>query len=228
MVDVGAVTRRMLEAGRRLPAGRAALVALSGIDASGKGWVSVRLAEALREAGRRVAVVNVDGWLNLPHVRFDPADPARHFYRYALRFEEMFGRLLLPLRDRRSLRLEAELVEETSNRFHRHTYDFEDVDLVLVEGIFLLKRELRRHYDLSVWIECSFETALQRAIARGQEGLSREETIAAYRTIYFPAQGIHFGRDEPRAAAGLVVENDPRLRRPAGRRPPPRSAALWP
>ena len=36
-----------------------------------------------------------------------------------------------------------------------------------------------------------------------------EETIRAYRTIYFPAQEIHFQRD--RAGATLIVNNDARL-----------------
>lgn len=32
-----------------------------------------------------------------------------------------------------------------------------------------------------------------------------------YRKIYFPAQEIHFARDEPRAAASAILVNDPRL-----------------
>lgn len=74
-----------------------------------------------------------------------------------------------------------------------------------------MKRELRAPYDLSLWIDCSFETALERALARGQEGLDREATVEAYRTIYFPAQEIHFARDEPKRAASRIVRNDPRL-----------------
>ena len=82
---------------------------------------------------------------------------------------------------------------------------------MLVEGIYLLRRDLRAHYDVAAWVECSFATALERALARGQEGLAPEETIRAYRTIYFPAQEIHFARDEPRAAASTILTNDPRL-----------------
>ena len=52
---------------------------------------------------------------------------------------------------------------------------------------------------------------MERAYARGQEGLPAEATIEAYRTIYFPAQEIHFAKDQPRAATTLIVHNDPRL-----------------
>jgi uridine kinase len=79
----------------------------------------------------------------------------------------------------------------------------------VLEGIYLLKPAFRGYYDLSEWIECSFETALARAIAHAQEGLPPDETVQAYRTIYFPAQRIHFERDRPQEAADLIFDNDP-------------------
>jgi uridine kinase len=52
---------------------------------------------------------------------------------------------------------------------------------------------------------------LERALARGQERLPPEATIHAYQTIYFPAQELHFTRDNPRNAATAILPNDPRL-----------------
>lgn len=196
--------------GRTDPA-QSTLVGISGIDGSGKGFVAARLAEALRRRGPRVANVNIDGWLNLPSRRFSQTDPGRHFYEHAIRFEEMFARLVLPLRERRSIEVVADFAEETATAYRPHTYRFEDIDVILLEGIFLFKRAWRRHFDLALWLDCTFETALERALRRGQEGLPRDETIRAYETIYFPAQRIHFARDEPRADADLVVPNDARL-----------------
>jgi uridine kinase len=62
-----------------------------------------------------------------------------------------------------------DFVEELATRARRHPYEFREVDVILLEGIFLLKQELRAHYDLSIWIDCSFKTALARAIARARE-----------------------------------------------------------
>jgi uridine kinase len=210
-VTLAAAEEAVRAARARTPAGRATLVAVSGIDASGKGWLSARLAAALEAAGLRVALTGVDGWLNLPGKRFDPSNPAEHFYFNAFRFEEMFGRLILPLRDRRSIRLEADFTEETASAYRRHFYAWEDVDVVLLEGTYLLRPDFLPRYDLAIWIDCTFETAIGRAVARGQEGLPPAETIRAFRTIYLPAQEIHFARDDPKRAADLVVVNDPRL-----------------
>jgi len=211
VLDLTDVTRRICAGRRRIPGARSMLVALTGIDGSGKGHVAARLLAELRARGLRAAGICVDGWLSLPSVRFAEIDPAGHFYANAIRFDEMFSQLVLPLRDAGSVRVEADFAEETATEYRRHTYDFSRIDVIVLEGIFLLKRRYVPHYDLSVWIECSFETALERAIERAQEGLSAEETVRAYRTIYFPAQELHFLRDEPRVVADAIVRNDARL-----------------
>jgi uridine kinase len=190
---------------------RALLVGLSGIDGSGKGFVAARLRDRLEAAGLRIALLNVDGWLNLPSVRFSLTDPAGHFYRHGLRLDEMFAQLVLPLRDRRGLRLEAEYAKETATAYRPHLYAFHDVDAVLLEGIFIYKRAHRPHFDLAYWIDCSFDTALERALRRAQEGLPPAQTIEAYRRIYFPAQGLHESLDQPRGGADGIILNDPRL-----------------
>jgi uridine kinase len=210
-LDLAAVVGKIVDARRSVPVPRSVLVAVTGIDGCGKGYITTQIVNALQARGVRTASINVDGWLNLPHVRFNDSNPAEHFYLHAIRFDQLFGELVLPLRDRRSLRLEAEYAEEAATSFRTHLYAFEDIDVIVLEGIYLLKRQFQSHYDLSFWIECSFETALERAIERGQEGLPPAETVAAYRKIYFPAQEIHLERDKPRAAASATINNDPRL-----------------
>ena len=210
-LDLEAVVERIVDTRRSVPVQRSVLVAVTGIDACGKGYVTTQIVNALQAQGMRLAVIHIDGWLNLPHFRFSNTNPAEHFYLHAIRFDQMFAELVLPLRDRRSARIEAEYAEETATTYRRHVYEFEDIDVIILEGIYLLKREFQSYYDLSFWIECSFDTALERAIARAQEGLPPEDTVAAYRTIYFPAQEIHFERDNPRAAATAMINNDPKL-----------------
>jgi uridine kinase len=123
----------------------------------------------------------------------------------------MFSQLVLPLRDQRSISLEADFAEETAHAYHRENYEFHDIDVILLEGIFLLKRQFQSYYDASFWIDCAFETALERALRRSQEGLAPAETVRAYQSIYFPAQRIHIRQDDPMSSATAIVINDPRI-----------------
>jgi len=242
MLDLECLLQAIAQRRREIPAHRALLVGISGIDGSGKGFVTAQAARALshvvagggdpggsisgcadarrpetpqhpRPAGLNaasynVAVIGADGWLNLPQARFAKENGAEHFYHHAVRFDEMFESLILPLRDYREVDIEMDFTEETATAHRRQRYKFREIDIVLLEGIFLFKREYRPLFDLACWIECSFETALGRAVRRRQEGLPPLETIRAFEEIYFPAQRIHLHRDHPRKTADLVLPND--------------------
>lgn len=211
MVNIVDVVAKILRERAIVSEQRSLLVGISGIDGSGKGYVAKQIEARLGQHLIAAANINADGWLNLPDRRFDAINPAKHFYENAIRFDELFSKLLLPLKDHRSVSVAADFAEETAGNYRKHTYNFKDVGVVLLEGIFLFKREHRELFDLAVWVDCSFPTALARALVRTQEGLSSAETIRAYQTIYFPAQKIHFARDNPRETADLILNNDSSL-----------------
>ena len=213
MADTGKVTSlgQLIEAivstRTTTPQTRAALIGISGIDGSGKGFITARFDQRLRDLGWSVAVVRADDWLNLPDVCVNRDNPAEHFYENALRLEEMFERLILPLRNERRVDLVANCGDAKAIAYRKHHYVFRNIDILLLEGIFLFKWAYRDQFDLKVWIDSSFDIALNRAIARGQEGLPPAETKHAFEAIYFPAQRLHFERDQPREIADVVFNN---------------------
>ena len=144
---------------------QAVLVGISGIDASGKGFITEKIAQRLQESGWRVATINADDWLNLPEVCLSRHKPGEHFYEHAMRFDEMFDQLIVPLKENRAVSIVADCADAKGNR-RKHSYEFRKIDIVLLEGIFLFKPAYRRHFDLTAWVDCSFATALKRAIAR--------------------------------------------------------------
>ena len=105
--------------------------------------------------------------------------------KIAIRFDEMFEGVILPLRGTRNVNVESDFTEETATTFRKHRYAFRNIDIILLEGIFLFKPMYRDHFDLKVWIDCSFAAALRRAMARGQEGLPPQEAKRVFETIHF-------------------------------------------
>ncbi len=202
---VGAISRQRAA----IPAQRSVLVGITGIDGSGKGYLTAKIAAHLQPSGLSVAVLNVNGWLTLPPIGFNHDNPAEHFYRHGLRLDEMFEQLILPLQARRSIRLTASYAAAGDTEYHPHLYEYQNVDIILLEGIYLLKRAYQRHFDLSCWVECTFETALARVLKH--QGPPNNDRITAYRAIYFPAQRLHLERDNPLHAADEIIVNDPRI-----------------
>ena len=179
MKQLDQVEGRILAMQKEMPVQRAMLTGISGIDASGKGYITSQLADRL--SGKlNVAVINADGWLNLPSVRFASPDPARSFYDNGLRLGEMFERLVIPLRNTRNVDLVADHLAETASSFIPYHYNFDDIDFILLEGIFLFKLAYAYFFDLRIWIECLTDKAIERAVQRSQEGLGQREPVKAY------------------------------------------------
>jgi uridine kinase len=204
MSDVAlAVSDRVL---RKRP--RAVLVALSGIDGSGKTALAGPLASEIERLGLRVAVIGVDPWQNPQCVRFSGVRPGEHFYAHAIRFDALFDRLVRPLVADRSIHLRVQGIRTDRDVYESLEYRYEDIDVVLLEGIFLLQARYDSLYDVRVWVECSFASALERAIARNAEGLPVQRLREDYARIYHAAQRHHFELDEPRRRADFVIPNE--------------------
>ena len=213
MSPLDATKIRRLSAQQRSPRTTCAGLFVVGTDtAVGKTFVASRIVAALARSGIRVGVYKPAASGCRRVGRSLISDDAVALWDAAGRPGELKAvcpqRFAAPLAPHLAAKEER---KEIDSKLLRHGIDYwrQRSDVVIVEGIFLFKREFRAHYDFTIWVECSFETALERALARAQEGLSPENTEAAYRRIYFPAQALHFAEDNPQASAHGTLANDP-------------------
>jgi uridine kinase len=183
-------------------------VAISGIDASGKGFIAGLLQNELEKKDLKVANINIDPWQNPLTLRLQKENPAENFYKEVFRWDDFFTQLITPLKKNGSIYLETMLIRTEADEYYPHIYNFKDVNILLVEGIFLFKKALLNYYDLKIWIDCSFETGMQRAIVRNSENLSKEQLVNDYTTYYYPAQRYHFQQDNPRRVCDIIYCND--------------------
>lgn len=201
------LSEKIISARQNKNNGEAVLVAISGIDASGKSITTSRIYYDLTSKGLKVAVISADKWLMHSHKKAADETTPSQFYMNSYRWNELFKEVLLPLKQNRSLYLEKELQHSTSDRPYLQVYRYSDIDVILFEGIFLFRHDYRNHYDLSIWVDCDFNTAFKRAMLRNQEQLTLTELIRDYKTIYFPAQHIHLDKDHPKEYADVVYIN---------------------
>src|SRR6266511_1514835 len=93
MLDIQAAVEMILAGRRHISVYESMLVAVSGIDGSGKGYVAGLIVDRLRQEGLNARTNNTDGRIKLPSGPINHAPPAEALYHHAIRFEEMFARL---------------------------------------------------------------------------------------------------------------------------------------
>ncbi|MBY0311176.1 MAG: hypothetical protein K2W85_03815 [Phycisphaerales bacterium] len=196
---------------------RALLVGISGIGGSGKGYLAQRLVALLRAEGQSVAMIPGDDWLAAPSVRFDRWRSPENYYQRAMRLDDLYAKLIVPLVRDRGVDLSFEGAHTASIESMRPVrIAHREIDIVVLEGVYLFKLGThggmtRDAFDLRCWVDCTFETALERALERRQEDLPPDLARAEYEQVYFPAQRIHAKTDAPRDCAHAIIVNDPRM-----------------
>jgi uridine kinase len=72
--------------------------------------------------------------------------------------------------------------------------------IILVEGVYSTRAELRELYDLRIWVECPRELRLSRGLARdGEAGRSR------WVDDWMPAEDRYVDEQRPQAFADAIV-----------------------
>jgi len=183
-------------------------VAISGIDASGKGHIGKLLQKKIECNGLNVANINIDPWQHQLAMRLQKENAAQNVYNNIFRWNDFFEQLIFPLQKNKSIYLETLGIHTHSDEYYHLIYDFKNIDILLIEGIFLFKKKYLSYYDYKIWIECSFEKGLQRAMRRNAEKLDEESLIHDYHTFYYPAQLLHFEKDNPRESVNIVFDNN--------------------
>ncbi len=183
-------------------------IAISGIDASGKGYVSKLLEAELKKHDLKIANINLDPWQNPIHTRLQKEYPAENFYENGFRWNDVFEQLIIPLRKNHGIQLTTNLINTHADEYYDFIYSYDGINILLIEGIFLLQQKLLQHYDFKVWIDCSFEVGMKRAIQRNAEKLDEQQLIQDYNTYYYRAQRYHSKKDQPLLKADYIYDNN--------------------
>jgi uridine kinase len=84
-----------------------------------------------------------------------------------------------------------------------------DSDILIVDGVFLLRPDLYDSWDLRIFVSASFAEILRRARERDVALFgSPAEVERRYSARYIPGQKLYFAAVRPMEKADVVVDND--------------------
>lgn len=143
-----------------------AIVAIDGVDGVGKSHlVRELLSLAPHVSGREVLAVSIDGFHRPRDERHAGGRTAQSFYRCSYNYAAFESAVLSPFR--RGLEIRPAVFDVAADTpVHPDPIEAADDALLLVEGIFLRRPELRGSWDASVWVTAPFDVTVARGNAR--------------------------------------------------------------
>jgi uridine kinase len=186
-------------------------VAIDGVSAAGKTTLAGQLQQALEAQGHTVIRASIDGFHNPAAMRYRRGKLAPDgYYHDSFNHAAVRDELLRPLGP------------DGSRNFRRATFDFktdarveapiehaEPHAILLFDGVFLLRPELRELFDFSIFVRAGFEITLARAEKRDLEYLGGvEEVRRKYRERYIPGERMYLAEVDPEQHATVIFDND--------------------
>ena len=186
-------------------------VAIDGVDAAGKTTLADELAQQSVFAQRQVIRASIDGF-HFPK--------GRRYARGTLSPEGYFldsfdagtvcALLLEPLGPGGSLEYVARVSDfRTDQPVKESPRRACASGLLLFDGVFLLRPELRAHWDFRVFVHADFSVTLRRAVKRDVDLFRSVGAIEQrYACRYIPGQKLYLASCNPMAAADVVLDNN--------------------
>jgi uridine kinase len=192
------------------PAGRI-LVGIDGIDGAGKTTFAKDLAAAVRDRGVASAVVSLDGFHAPAAVRHQGADDADTWFRHAYDYDAFRRLVVEPFRAGAPVALDHRSREDDAVIPDAPRFQPGDRSVLVVEGVFLHRKELVGLWHTSAWLEVPMSVGLARTAER--DG-SDPDPEAAINRRYFGAEERYLREADPRRRANASFD----LRDPASPR----------
>jgi len=190
-----------------LRADRILRVAIDGVDGAGKTMFADELAAVVRGAGWPVIRAGVDGFHNPKTIRYrrGRGSPEGYFedsYDYAA----LKAALLDPLGRGDTGRYRTAIFDHrTDTPVAGPELHALPGSILIFDGIFLHRPELRGIWDFSIFLDVDFEVAVGRCA--GRDGTSPDPAAAANRR-YVEGQQIYLLTCDPRAHATITIDNN--------------------
>ncbi|HYJ06598.1 MAG TPA: hypothetical protein VEX43_15795 [Chthoniobacterales bacterium] len=196
-------------------------VAIDGVDAAGKTTFGDELATALAASCRPIIRASIDGFHNPAAVRRrrGALSPEGYFHD-SFNYPALVEMLLQPLGPGGSLAFRRAVFDFRTDTIVDVPLEHADPQAVLLlDGVFLLRPELRAHFDFSIFLRADFQTTLARAEQRDLNLLGNvEEVRRRYHERYIPGQRIYLATVEPERIAALIIDNNDPARPTVARR----------
>jgi uridine kinase len=190
-----------------LPADRIAKVAIDGVDGAGKTKFADELGQYVREESRPVIRAGVDDFHNPRAVRYARGrDSPEGYFADAFNYAAVKTVLLDPLSAGGSGLYRAAVFDHrTDAAVTSPERQALPGSILIFDGVFLHRPELRDHWDFSIFLATEFVVSVARGAQR--DGTSPDPAAASNRR-YVEAQKLYLRSCNPRVRATVTIDHN--------------------
>lgn len=183
------------------------IICVDGFDGSGKTYFAKNLSNILSQNGVDNLIISIDDFHLPKDKRYERGmNSSLGFYEDSYDYNSFIDKVLIPFKNN--------LTEICSKSFDLIS-DFSEISIMkipekcwlIVEGIFLQRSELRKFWDISIYLKISEAESLDRNLKREFGDMIPDGAHERFLARYIGGQRLYHEEFQPEKSADFVVDN---------------------
>lgn len=191
------------------------IIGINGVDGSGKSTFAKNLENFFINSGERVSRISIDSFHNPKKIRYRKGEiSADAFYLDSINFEGFKEQSLKPLKSAKKypINIASQIFNLESDTSEMISTEIFENDIVIFEGIFLFRQDMKDFFDFKIFIDADFNKTMKRMVLRDLSPTATRQQIELYKERtnkkYIAGQKLYFTENDPKALSDIIINNN--------------------
>lgn len=183
------------------------IIAIDGLGGAGKTTISQNLYESLKIKNYNVITLHIDDFIHPKAIRYNNNyEEWQCYFNLQWRYDYFLKEIITPIKNGQNFHKNIELYNKNNDIYYLQETNIPIGSIVIVEGVFLQRKELNKIFDYIIYIDVSEEIRLNRVIKRDNYIGNKQQIQDKYKNRYFPAEHKYFLEYTPNIKADYVIK----------------------
>ena len=191
----------------RLNQKRPYIVAIDGLSGAGKTTIVKSLEREISNRNCKAVTIHIDDYIVERDKRYNTGFEEWYEYYYLQWNIESLTRHLFEGLLHNHHDLQLPFYDHSTDSLRMRALSIPASSIVLIEGIFLQRREWRGFYDYVIYLNCPREVRYERVLKRDSYIGDIQQRLNKYNKRYWPGEKHYLEVENPIEQADVVIDN---------------------
>ncbi len=182
------------------------IIGIDGLGGAGKTTIVNSLKLELSNKSYNSLILHIDDFIHPKSIRYIESKEEWYcYYNIQWRYDYLIKEIFMPIKEGIEIDKEIEIYNMDNDAYTLEQITIPQGSILLLEGIFLQRKEIRKYFDYIIYLDTPKEVRLNRVIDRDKYIGNSEDIKSKYERRYFPAEDKYVEEYCPMGNADLVL-----------------------